>query len=380
MRRLSILRNLHCDILVFDTIGASWIHYCIPDRYKIAFLDIRTQIPVFLNHIFLYTFLKKVVSKHRIRAGYLTYALLCALLDQIKPTLILTCADNNPLLARYAEENPGLPVVCIQNALRDTIGSIKPGLRLPYYLALGQVESTIFQSIGIDCSHYRPIGSVKLGLALIRAKNNRCPSFDICFISHYRPELTTTEASELFKLIELNQRFLFSYLVDYASKHNLSLAVASKTRDIKLQTIERKYFEEIAGATPFHFVTADKDEHEFDSYLTGLYSDLIVTLASTLGFELLATGKKVLFGATADSALMKKWGAEHYFDVLPNIVKLQHNTKVEVALHCDQIRAITTHKYKDITNTAATNIISMPNNEYPHDSVKHIIEKLFNTI
>ena len=126
--------------------------------------------------------------------------------------------------------------------------------------------------------------------------------------------------------------------------------------------------------TPFQFVTADKGDHELDPYLAGLASSLVIHPASTLGFELFAAGKKVLFGASADSALIHQWGIQHYFDALPDLVKLEFQTSEAFFKHCDQIRAMPDTQYREVTQTAAATIVSMPNNGHPHETVKQLID------
>ena len=376
MRKITPLRLFHCDVLVFDTIGAGWLHHCLPDDCNVATIDIRDRMPLLLDFGFVYLLFKHLLLGERITPGRLSYAWLTALFDRIAPRVILTCADNNPLLAQYAQAHLDVPVIFLQNALRDTVGSMTPGLHLPLYLSLGKVEANLFQSIGVQCQKYTPTGSVKLGLSIERAKEGSNSSFDLCFISHYRPELFAQDTPKHYPLIEKNQRILFEHISDYALTCGLSLAVISKTRETGLQLAEEKYFSTIAGTVPFKFIPADKGDHELDSYLAGLASGLVIHPASTLGFELFAAGKKVLFGASADSTLIQQWGIQHYFDALPDLVKLKTPTSDAFIKRCDQIRAMPDNQYREITQTAASTIVSMPNNGHPHETVKQLIYSL----
>jgi surface carbohydrate biosynthesis protein len=373
MRRLALLRAFRCDVLIFDTIGENWIKHCLPGNCTVGYLDLRQRIPLLLSVGFLFRLFKNFLLLDKSLPGRLAYIWLSALLDHINPRLILTCADNNPLISRYARERPDIPVIFLQNALRDTVGSVDHSSYLPIYLSLGNVEVDIFNSIGVQCREYRPTGSIKLGLALARYKPSDVTSFDLCFISHYRPELFSEDASILFQKIVQCQHALFKSLIDYATTNNLSLVVICKTRESSLQDAERDYFTSIAQSTPFEFTQSDKEIHEFNSYLKGLDSGLIVHPASTLGFELFAAGKKVLFGASADPALIKYWGIGHYFDALPEMVKLQIQSCDLFNYSCDRIRAMPMSKYRDITQSHARTIVSMPEGEYPHDVVRRLI-------
>ena len=369
---------MSCDILIFDTIGRNWIQHCLPSNSHVRYLVLRDQLPLFLSFRFFLRLIGSYFRQNRTLAGWHSQMWLSALLAEINPRLIFTCADNNILLSRYALENPDVQVIFLQNALRDTIGSMHKGIRLPVYLSLGNIEAKIFKSIGTQCREYRPTGSVKLGLALKKYSKSTERPFDLCFVSHYRPELFFEETSLLFQKIEQCQRMLFKHLVDYASANDLSLVVICKTRELSLQDMERNYFASISQSTPFEFVRSDKGEHEFDSYLKGLASGLIVHPASTLGFELFAVGKKVLFGASATISLINDWGIGHYFDALPDLVKLQIDSSDTFNQACDRIRQMPILEYQDITLSSAGDIISMPEGEYPHDVVCRLISSYLN--
>ena len=162
-------------------------------------------------------------------------------------------------------------------------------------------------------------------------------------------------------------------MIDYASTQNLSLAVVSKTREFDLQNIELDYFRSIAGDFDFQFIRGDKSAHEFDTYRAGLASDLVVDLSSTLGFELLAAGTKVLFGASQEPHLLTQWGIEHYFDTLPDAVKLKSASKEEFFRTCDRIRQMSDAQYKNLTADPAQAIVTMSEVEYPHEVVRRLL-------
>ena len=375
MRKLKLLRPFQCDILVFDTIGVGWIHHCLPPNCTVKYLNIRNQLPFISSFRFYFQLIQRFIRQDKIIPGYRSFIWLSVLFGEINPRIIFTCADNNTLISRYALENPGVRVIYLQNALRDTVGSIPYDTNLPTYLALGKIEDKIFRSLGLRCRDYRPVGSVKLGLALAHYHKPKSEAFDLCFISHYRPELFSQDSPQLFKKIKETQGRLFKNSIIYASIHNLSLVVASKSREPALQDAEFDYFSSIAGEFSFKFTRGDKSAHEFDSYQVGLSSDLIIHPASTLGFELFAAGKKVLFGATDENKLITEWGIEHYFNALPNAVQLKSSSIEVFTKTCDHIRQMSTSQYHDLTADAAQSIVTMPKDEYPHEIVRRLLEE-----
>ena len=373
MRKLKFLRPFECDILVFDTIGADWIHHCLPPYCTVKYLNLRDQLPLISSFRFYFRLIQNFLRQDKVTPGYRSFILLSALFQEINPRIVFTCADNNTLVSRYALENPKVRVIYLQNALRDTVGSIPHGVNLPSYLAMGSIEAEIFRSLGLRCRDYHPVGSVKLGLALAKYHKPKNEFFDLCFISHYRAELFYSNAPVLFRELERAHHRLFKNLIDYASAQNLSIAVASKTREFDLQNTELDYFRSIAGEFDFQFVRGDKSTHEFDTYRAGFASDLVVDLASTLGFELLSAGTKVLFGASQEPDLIIEWGIKHYFDALPDAVKLKSSSKEAFFSTCDRIRRMSDTQYRNLTADPARAIVTMPEAEYPHEVVRRLL-------
>ena len=376
MTSITWLRKFNCDVLVIDVIGTGWIQKCLPQDCHVEILDIRNRKPLLLDLGFFFLLCRSLVFSSRKGGGHIGYAWLSALLKRLTPRLIISCADNNVLLAKYAEDNPEVPVVLIQNALRDTQGSMTPGQALPIYLAFGEVEKEIFHALDIRCKEYRPIGSIKLGLALAQEAIKAHQAFDLAFISHYRPEMFGAKSSSLQQHIECCQRRLFEFCCQYVRNRNLSFCVITKTREPEAQFAERAYYTRLADDVSLHFVCADKAAKELDSYLAGLSSSLIIHPGSTLGFELFAAGKKVILGATIDPELIRAWGVEHYVDRLPDSVKLKAGgSEADFFLRCDTLRTMPDTQYCDLTREAAQSLVSMPTDEHPHETIKSLISE-----
>ena len=380
MKKLEFIKPFTCDILVFDIIGKHWIHHCLPDNRVVRFLNLRNKYPLLLCVQFFVRLIQNLITYDRKLKGYRTQAIVSAIFDTINPQVILTFSDQNILVSRYASQRKNMRVVMVQGAVRglyDMMFSSEVRY-LPQYFALGKVEETIFRSLGIKCNSYTPLGSVKLGLALEKYKSDSHSKFDLCFISHYRPEIYEDNSStELFTSLYNNQRILFELVTDYAHCHDLSIAVISKTRNSELQKQEKEYFKSISKASSFEFILSDKLDGEFNSYHASLASDLILSPGSTLAFEMLGAGKKVLFGASMDTHFLELWGVGPYFDALPSLLKLESPSRTDFFERCDRIRSIPLGVYVELIQDPAYDIVSMPKTKYPHQIVKETLEKLF---
>lgn len=365
------------QVLVYDSIGSSWIDYCIPPKCPYITICLRKTLPIYLSYRFILRLLRLFFTNFREHPGWASYALLSALIEEASPRVILSAADNNPLLARYAADNPQIPVVLIQNALRDTGASFPIRQDLPMYLGFGEIERVIFRAIGIHCKIYQPIGSIKLGLSLTQGGAFNQETFDLAFISHYRPSAFHHSATILDQLIEENQNYLFGACVKYARKTTLKLAVILKSREPAAQEAERRYYQRLSRDVALHFTIADKARKELASYSTGLASDLIIHPGSTLGFELLGAGKKVIFGGTATPNLIKEWGVIHHVDSLPYCTKLRPGYDLSHFFSCaDKLRSMPDAEYQENIRVAAKTFMSMPWERPPHETIKGIINDL----
>ncbi len=353
------------------------MHKCLPDDFRVTTIELRTSIPLFIN----LRFIKLLIGNLRFlitqRPGRLGHVLVYSILEFISPKIIISCGDNDPLLAGFAMAHPNIPVVLIQNAMRDTKDSFNALHRLPIYLAFGEIEALILKKLNLRYQAYHSVGSVKLGLALKKWKQSTPTVYDVAFISHYRPEMFGDNGSSIQARIEHCQRRLFVTTVEYVQTNKLDIVVLLKTREQKLQNEEKHYYSQLAGKLPIRFIVADKAEREFDTYIAGLSSSLVIHPGSTLGFELFAAGKKVIFGASIDPELIDMWGVQPYFDILPSAVKLPADCKQDDFFEiCNDLASYEEQDYLLMSKDAANLIISMPEAMRPDQAIRKFVSSM----
>jgi len=377
MRLFHLGRKAKADILIFDIIGAGWIHQCLPVNCTSVTVNFRHGFPFFLSFKFFQGAVNALLRYSPIEPAWLSTIIFSGIVEHLSPRIIVSCADNNLMLARFAEINSKIKVVLVQNALRDTVGSITPGQALPTYLAFGLAEKKIFTRLGVSCESYLPIGSVKLGLALSTERQINHYSSDIAFISNYRPDMAKQGRTQVERLLERNQKWLFSSCVDYVQSTDSEIAVIIKSRNHTDQIAERHYFMNLANQERLHFVTPDKASKELDSYFAGLSSAMVIHSGSTLGFELFGAGKKVFLGATADPELVNGWGISEYLNILPDFVKMTPNREmIDFRSLVDHILAMSMDEYLEITREARAALMSIPADVAPNIKVRTTIEHL----
>ena len=377
MKKKIFIPKKTCDIIFFDVIGVAFIQRCMPDSAKPVFLDFRKTFPIGISGKFIKGVFLALCSRPLFARKSIQYLLLSGLIRHLSPKLLLSFADNNQTLAQYAEQNPKLPVVLVQNALRDTMGSISSRFNLPTYLSFGEVEKSIFKNLQITSRRYLPIGSIKLGLALEKTENLEIDSETVAFISHFRPELVAQNVATISKMINENQQLLFKLTGDFVRSKSLKLRIISKVRNPEEQHLEREYFESLIPDISLEFITAYQGPRELDAYVAGLTSQLIVHPGSTLGFELLGAGKKVLCGATISKDLVEAWGVSHYMDTLPTCCKLAPNIDwSDFYEHANCLWEMNDEEYSEKIKQARNSLMNMPNTIHAHGKLKNIINSL----
>ena len=299
------------------------------------------------------------------------------LLDTIQPRAVLTGADNNSALAEIANNRKDILFIFVQSSLRD-VNSFPYIHRLPVYCSFGDVEQKIFNDLDIYCDVYLPLGSVKYGIAQNHKDSHIHPLADIAFISSYRADhVVNSRHSTLINSIHGLDKLLFKHTIEYASKNNKSVRVLAKSREKVWQRKEYIFYKELAKSYPFDFFCGDKLSNEFSSYNGLNPSTIIIHTGSTLGFEALASGARVLFGATTDPELIHLWGVHHYFQQLPKLVCLETRSFKHFSSKLDTIINLSAHHYRAAIETKSRLIVRHRSPKYPHGEIKDILSKLF---
>jgi surface carbohydrate biosynthesis protein len=285
----------------------------------------------------------------------------------------MTGNDNNQALASLAREQSQIKVIFVQTALRDTKLGFPSAIELPSYFAFGNRERHIFNFKHVRAKEYLAIGSIKLGYALCLAKDFQVESADLCFVSLHRPERTNRAVSCLEQSIEATNDSLFKLSCQYAQKNSLSLRVVGKAREPQSQKREQLHYEQLSDDLVIDFVTADKQDHELNTYFGFLASNVVIHSASTLGFEALAAGKKVLFGASMTPNLIEDWGVAVYFDGIPDKFQIKENHFCHFESKLNVLRDMSAADYRHETDRLAHDLISNDPIRPPHEQIREIV-------
>ena len=231
-----------------------------------------------------------------------------AYLKLLKPKFVFTLVDNNIDFYKLAARFPKTKFIAIQNGYRANYAnqmgsgffdllkneSTKNTLSAHAICVLGKTSGDQF----VQYIQTRPIVTGSLKNNMIGNRIVPTEHFDIVYVSKHAPfEIPNSKvefffgsnsitASE-FYAIEQN---IVRFLAERALRTHQSFAVLGKRTDAS--PFERDYFISAANPIPIHFIprTSDVSTYEFCNS-----ASLIVTADSTVGYEFLARGNKVVF-------------------------------------------------------------------------------------
>jgi len=373
LHKIALVFQSECDVLIYDSVGKTLLDTILPEGVATQSISLRETYPIVCRVGFLWELLKIVFRKRSRDNRLLVDKYLDVLIKELSPKVIVSLADSNKEILRYAARYTDTKLVLIQNAIR---ASHRDCFSVPCnlsYCSLGKVEEKRQQAIGHKIIGVTPIGSLTLGAALQTI--NQVPAFpwaDLGFISSFRTVSQRDDSAIGLQFENMHQK-LFSYIAAFAKQGNYSLRVIAKSKLVSEQVLEREFFEQLAEGQDFDFVTSLRTERELNSYYGALATELIITAHSTLGFEMLALGRKVLFGSPMSNDYIYRLGIDDYFAHLPSIVKIEKEEFKEFCTKANQL-------YKEDGETFSLGIlpfsrcvVSMLDNRLPQEVVRNII-------
>ena len=188
-------------------------------RYEIVHLNGEA---IYVNPRILYRVLRHVIATRKLAVGYAL-----AVLERMKPSIVVTFIDNSPVFYMAAQRYRAARFLAIQNGSRllDYEGPAgSPTIYHREFACFGQLEIDEFTRHGAQVGTYYPIGSLKD--AYHRAGRGQgaaaAKEFDLCLPSQF----TTAQsiAPEVLDSFEL----LTQHVKRFCESHGTSLCVARR--------------------------------------------------------------------------------------------------------------------------------------------------------
>lgn len=281
---------LHTDVVIYYPMGSDLLHHYLGGAsYQILVLD--------GGLINVHAVIKSMLTKD-FWHGRPDRAYVWSFLSLVKPKVVVSFIDNDPLFYEISNRFDGIKTILLQNGTRDNWldhFSIDRGWKVDAIFVHNPSIGAYYQSR--IASNIIPSGSLKNNLVRIAPKKHLD---EVLFLSQYHPELIPSKPivfdnngkaygwEEFFAIDGL----LIKYLDSWCSVRGKTLRVCGR-ENVKFGS-EYQYFKErITKATWVY----EPSSSPLSAYQQLDAANLVVTIDSTLGYESLARGRKTAFFA-----------------------------------------------------------------------------------
>lgn len=365
------------DVLIWNSFNSQYLLEILSEKKSCRIVEFsKKRIDIFIDPRFYYIIFVNVLKKRS-----LSYLYLSTCLKYLKPKIVITYLSNSSFPYKIAEDFKKIKFASVQYT-PETPDNILDNYY--YYLSWGGMSRIVFEKFKINYSHIYSIGSLKLACYLKSKSKRSSYSYDIGFISTYRllyenmnfEKFSSQKKVELKDIVSclnkilkktniLLQELLFN-------KYNVCVAMSNTDRtDIESQS-EFKYYKQISSK--LHLLP----KHNLSSYSLSENSKIILTLNSSLGFELVSLGKRVLFLIDDYEFLQQSkvpWGNfDLMYENIPNFLRSSFNFE-ELYNKIIYLDNLSDDEYFSITNEFRMYYCLNPDNtlELFNNSINEII-------
>ncbi len=261
----------------------------------------------------------------------------------------------------------------------------KPGEpQYDYYFSFGSVEADIFSQGGHTVSNFYPIGSLRAGIFREEYPVSKEKEFDLCYISQLDPIPSNCAGLDEWTLeiftsyYEVGKRY-FDIIAKYAEENNLNLCVAMRSPQNSAESaMEREYFR-YQGHANIEYIPQSR----FSSYRAVQASKLCFTISSTLGYEALGLGERVIFAKDVEvvKALVTQgtWTDNLVTHRLPELQRLHSLDYSELSFKAMELLKMTNENYINYSKNARAYYMNYDDEQKPHEIIKSKIKELLAT-
>ncbi|MDB9760444.1 hypothetical protein OAB59_00550 [Pelagibacteraceae bacterium] len=275
----------------------------VASKYNYKVLETRT---LRIKEIYINLNIIKYVLKNFFKTLKISY--LAAVIEEIKPRIIITFIDNSTYFSELAKKlYKKYTFIAVQNACRIDIleneyyfkkDIIKKNPNtdffIPNFFCLGQNDIDSYKKLSIKVDHFFIIGSLRINKLIKKIKIKRDKKYDICFISN---TTWTGEKVGKEKSFETGYTDLLLHTIKFCIEKNTKFIFCLKAHDgIESQYKELNYLKKILTEKYFNYLKENctlNDFEENSTYKNVLQSDVIIGKTSTILGESLALKKKI---------------------------------------------------------------------------------------
>lgn len=302
LRNIRIARVPQKDVIIYDSFSERHLYPLLDmSRADVFHVDLRRP--------------NLWIAIRSLRYGkpsVLTYLL--AYIATVKPQVVITTCDNSINFYAIKRRFPNVTTIAIQNGRRNTFGprpnssfqtslrQLQHGPNVDYYFTFGTTEIRQFRDLiratfvchgNLKNNYLAHLESTKKSEKKSLAYISSLPSFAGGIPESIDSELPT----HYFNEHPISHRAYFEcegrvarFLYDYCKRHGLDLTIIGKRDESTPQ--EAEYFRKAVGDDSLTVIHCSP---EGASYRALIQSDFVVSIDSTLAYEMFGRGKRTGF-------------------------------------------------------------------------------------
>lgn len=274
--KIVIFHNMQTNLLIPLLKGEHYEIVCSPEE------------EIYLTPAILFSTLQYALTTKDLIRAYIT-----AVLDRIKPSIVITFIDNSDHFQRVARYYKNARFLAIQNGSRFFEIENPPGSPMIYhseFLCFGRYEVDQYTRHGAVVEKFYPVGSLKDSYHRARRSTQfKEKRFDLCFVAQIGPGYYKT-----YPMVMESMDLLARHLNEFCKQHGTTLCVASRLhpdRDKAQFEWQAEWFQERLGDLP---QIIPNILEEYTSYSLIDSSRVSVGMFSTLLREGFCRGNRIL--------------------------------------------------------------------------------------
>lgn len=375
IKKIVLLDSSPCDIVILENPSLELLA-CVPKKLKVQVLSISNNLPLILSITYFWFFF---IYLYKSKLNVVTPIL--AIIRIWQPKVIITLIDNSPIIGIIKLHFPNILGISVQNGNRfDLANPEMKQMELDQYYCFGEVEKGIFSTGGHTVNQYYPVGSLKSGFFFEQYKEPVKKKFDICFLSQFTSmtkDLTDTRTYQVVKAYHETGKSLFNTMAEYAENNGLQLCVAMRFAEDHQSYFEERNFYTNTKLYKVHYIP----RNAYSSYQAAHNSKLIICISSTLGYEMLGLGSRVIFGKDIDKVaalvLSGLWDKNLCTHKLPELMRLYTDKIDELSLKATALINMPENEYIKYSEEARFYYMNLDKLNLPHNIIKNQFQTIF---
>lgn len=303
--RVRVSRPRSTDVLIYDRVGSQFLVRALQRDINWAIYDVRRKElnvhPLALLRLPVLIY-KKLRSRSNIWWDKVGWALLFQMseVEAMGPKILISFVDNSRNFNILSRVYTRAEFLGIQNGLRGIeVAELAPHLCLPNLLCFGQEVVDRYKQEGCSVSRFIIGGSLKNSLYLASNKVPQVKRYDLLWVSQFRPARFGSTMLEL----KESSLVLLEFLQRYCEENDRTLCIACSCKERNFSYEYQFLLQQIRIP---NVQLVPNDDNNFSSYRSMDMANVTVTVNSTIGFEGISRGNKVLFC---------NFSEDKYFDV-----------------------------------------------------------------